>query len=82
MNWNKTDVAGKKKSEGIRMGYGLAFQLFYVVAFRAPFLEHGKCQVLYLVIPPVDFGLANLNKLTTQSLSGPHDVSVLSCIRF
>lgn len=29
------------------MGYGLAFQLFYMVAIWALFLEHGKCQVLY-----------------------------------
>lgn len=61
MNLNKTSVAGKK-SEGIRMGFGLAFLLFYMVAFLALFLEQGKCQVLYQTISPLDFGLDSLNK--------------------
>lgn len=39
------------------MGYGLAFQLFYMVAFWALFLEHGKCQFLYQAISSPDFGL-------------------------
>lgn len=33
------------------MGYGLAFKVFYMVAFLALFLEHGKCQVLYQFLP-------------------------------
>lgn len=35
------------------MGYGLAFKLFYMVAFWERFLEHGKCQVLYQSIFPL-----------------------------
>lgn len=44
------------------MGSGLAFQLFYMVAFWALFLEHGKCQVLYQVFSPLDFGLDKSEK--------------------
>lgn len=35
------------------MGYGLAFQLFYMVAIWALLLEHGKCQVLSQFIFPL-----------------------------
>lgn len=46
------------------MGPGLAFQLFYMVAFWALFLEHGKCQVLYQVFSPLDYGLDKSEKIT------------------
>lgn len=62
MNLNITSVAGKKKSEGIRMEYGLALIEYCSFWALLLFLEQGKCQVVYHSIFPLDFFFHNLDE--------------------
>lgn len=62
MKLNKTKAWPGKKVGEVHMGQGLAFQLFYMRAFRATFLEHGKCQVLHKSIFPPTLVCKIVNK--------------------